>query len=149
IHTAAFGELHQLVEVSFRGMIEHVLRALGLNQLHAALAACGANHRETEVACQLHGRSADSAAGAVHQNSLGSLGVTALKQSTIGRAVRNAHRRALLEANLVGQAMQLTFIAERLLGIRAAERARDINSVALLHSLDTFSDSFDDTSAIV
>src|SRR5580704_14320604 len=65
IHATAFAELHQFVEVAVGGMVEHTVRSFVLHQLHAAVAACGADDGHASCACQLHRRDAHTAAGAV------------------------------------------------------------------------------------
>ena len=74
IHAATIGQLHQLVEIAFGGMVEHVMRALLLHQLHSRFAAGGADDRHSRGSRQLHGRRAYSSAGAVNQHGLRGLG---------------------------------------------------------------------------
>jgi hypothetical protein len=78
----------------------------------------------------LHRGDADAAGRAVHEHEFGGFGLAALMERAIRGAVGDADGCAFVEADVVRQRVDVYLIDERLLRVRAADRARDVDAIA-------------------
>ena len=149
VNTAPGGRLHDLDKVVGRAMIEHFVRPLFARELASFVTARRAEHAETASARQLHRSRSDAAARTVNQHCFARLSVGALEQPAICRRIRRAHGCALCERNIHRQRMHLLGSAQRKLGIRATDRARDVNTIARLKLIHICADLLDHSRAVV
>ena len=70
----------------------------------------------------------------MNENRLARSRQRAKEQAVIGSCIGNAYRRALLEGDLVGQRVNLGFVAQCEFGIGSRQRSRDVNALARLES---------------
>src|SRR6185312_6408857 len=98
-------------------VVEDVIRPFAFRQFHTRIAAGGSDYGQSGCARELYRCDTNSAACAVHKHALSRFRISALKQRTVRGSVGNANSGALLEADLVWQAMNIERVAERLLSV--------------------------------
>ena len=99
------------------------------HQPPSALGSRRADDREAARPRELDGPDAHAAARPVDQEGLASLTVAAVEEGVEGGGVRDVHRRALPEAGVGGQGMDLRRLAERQLGVSARDRATHVDAI--------------------
>src|SRR5437899_8130190 len=102
-------------------MVEHVVRTLLSHQAPSLFRTSRADHSHPRCAGKLHGGDAYAPACAMHKDHLARTGLRPLEERTIGSGVRDVDRCTLGEGGSLGQRMDLRFLAQGLLSIRAAD----------------------------
>ena len=153
VDALAARRFHDRIEVVRILVVDHDVRAVIADRVHAAIAAGGADDRHAVGARELHGRDADAAARAVDSTVSPGLAFARMNSAQYAVRVRHADRGALRERDVGGQRVQLRRLTERLLGVGPGARQAgvvvgDVDAIAGLERFHVGADRFDFARAV-
>src|SRR5262245_14073553 len=124
------------------------MSAFAFDERQAFWCARGAEDGAAHGACDLHGGNAYATAGSVDENGFSAFGLCLVMERVISGAVRNEDTCTLRERDFFGQAIDLGFEREGVLGVGAGDIFGEVDAVAGFYFADALADGFDYACAV-